>query len=384
MNIRFDWVRDEKGLDDLREPWEALAGDRLGPFRSWSWQSRWWRHLGKARGRRLAVLVAREGEEIRGILPLYTASRLPGGRKRLGLLSDTIVGSDYLGLVADPAVAKRGLGRLVAERLAEEVAAGLADHVDLLDLDEADPFAAHVLESLAGSLHTVAREARYTCPYANLSGTTHEDWLAARPNGFGSQLAQRRRRLEREPGFDLRVLASPADVDGSLDALFELHRARWVGEGGSQAFPSVRVERFHHDVARDFARRGWARLAMLHVRGRPVAAGYGFSVGDTFWYYQAGHAPDWRARSVGTVVLGQLIEVAFAEGLSRFDFLRGDEPYKAIWADSRNTTLAVRGHRGGAMDRAAESLNRWERKARRALSRGLPAPAAAALRSWLF
>jgi len=101
------------------------------------------------------------------------------------------------------------------------------------------------------------------------------------------------------------------------------------------------VEAFHRESSRGLAGLGWARVYLLHADGAPRAALYGFRHGRRFAFYQAGHDPEWRARSVGTVLLGHVIRHCFAEGLEEFDFLHGNEPYKLAFANGARRTVRL-------------------------------------------
>jgi CelD/BcsL family acetyltransferase involved in cellulose biosynthesis len=352
MSLRFDWITTARELDLLRDDWARLDDGRApgAVFRSWEWQAIWWRHLGDdpRRRRGLRVLVGRDETGARGILPLYVEDAPPAPlvpRRRAGFLADGTVGSDYLGLVA-PAEDQAELAPAFARRLAVDPMLADADLVELHDFLSGDPLATALGPALCErGWSDVAAPARYTCPYADLSGGDRDAWLAARKDGFGGQLREKRAKLERSSGFDLSVVDTPDQVAAALEKLFALHHARWREvAGGSQAFTNGRVEEFHRIAGRALAARGWARACVLSVAGEPVAAGYGFSRAGRFAYYQAGLDPAWRARSAGTVVLGELVDRAFAEKLTEFDFLRGEEPYKSIWADARRQTVSVTGH----------------------------------------
>ena len=92
---------------------------------------------------------------------------------------------------------------------------------------------------------------------------------------------------------------------------------------------------------RVLAAHGFARLFLLKAGGAAVAALYGFSVGQTFQFYQCGMHPGWVRYGLGQVLIGNAIEQTIAAGHATFDFLRGDESYKTQWADRshENTTL---------------------------------------------
>jgi CelD/BcsL family acetyltransferase involved in cellulose biosynthesis len=87
-----------------------------------------------------------------------------------------------------------------------------------------------------------------------------------------------------------------------------------------------------------------------------VASVYGVVHRGKFHYYQSGYAPLWASRSVGLVLLARTVSDSFAEGLSEFDFLRGNEGYKAQWARSERWTIQLRLWRG-ARGRAAKAAS---------------------------
>ena len=127
-----------------------------------------------------------------------------------------------------------------------------------------------------------------------------------------------------------------------MDDFLRLHRLRWAAEGGSYGIPPGAPEAFHREVAPLLAARGWLRLYRLFVDGRAIAAVYGIEAGRRFYYYQSGYDPAWSARSPGMVLVGRTVEEAYARGLTDYDFLRGEEPYKLDWAADRRETCAVR------------------------------------------
>lgn len=383
LSLSYDWVTTPEGLDALRADWTRLAGERLGVFRTWEWQRSWWKELGSvgAGFRELRVLVARDRDGVRAILPMYAKDVLVAGlvpRRQLRFIADGVVGSDYLGLVADPgeidAVAFEVARHLRRDPMLDDI-----DELRLVDLLDGDPLTAALRCELADAMPRIGVAARYRCAYARLSGS-FDSYLAGRAKGMGQQYKRRLRWLQRQPGFELRLATTPQQVVSDLEHLFALHRLRWSPEGGSQAIPDERVERFHREAARRVAERGWVRLATVFVGGRAVASSYGFACGTGFSYYQGGLDPEWRQRSVGTVALGALVERAYAESATEFDFLRGDESYKRMWADHWRSTHAVHADRFGPLDRLAQKFDALELRARRHLGTRLPAPAVARLR----
>jgi CelD/BcsL family acetyltransferase involved in cellulose biosynthesis len=142
---------------------------------------------------------------------------------------------------------------------------------------------------------------------------------------------------------------------------------------------------FHEEFSALARQRGWLRLYLLRLDGKPVAALYGFRYGRVFSFYQSGFDPAYRKQSVGLVVMGLTIRRAIEEGAAEFDLLHGDEGYKSLWARERREIgrLEVYPPRPrGALQRAVNALGRGARRlARRAMPRGLADRIAAAVKS---
>lgn len=386
--MRFTWITDDAGLDSLREEWTLLdaGAGAESVFRSWEWQATWWRVLGKRRRRHLRVLVARDDDgRPRGILPLYVDDAPIAGiipRRRLRLLGDLTVGSDYLGLVA-PRADLPFLAPLFANHVAHDDELRRVDHFELTDLRSSDSLVEDLPEAFDRAGFTdIDVTPRYRCPLAEL-GDDLEAYLGTRPQKFGSQVRNRRKELAKKPGFSLEILSDPELVVRNLDHLFRLHRQRWEDEGGSDAIPGAAVEEFHRLSGRLLAERGFARLCVLEVEGRPVAAGYGFVRNGRFAYYQAGLDPEWRKRSAGMVVMVELIRHAHAGGAREVDFLRGEEPYKGIWATDVRATVAVHARRATRSARRAARAMELLGRLRERVKSALPEPAVVAVRRLL-
>jgi CelD/BcsL family acetyltransferase involved in cellulose biosynthesis len=346
------------GIDALAPAYELL-GDERHPgavFRSFAWQAVWCRHFGA--GRALHALLVRDGDALIGLLPLYRAPTALGPELRL--VGDGVVGSDYLGPICRP-----GDEAKVAAACAAALAR--APRVDLRGLSDADPLARVLLSSARAE-----KSAGAPCPFVRVDGS-FERYLAARPLGTGAQLRRRRRWLSERPGYRFEAHADAGAVACALEPFFALHAARWaLDERGSQAIDTPAVAAFHRDAARALAERGWARLYLLCVEGAPRAALYGFSCGGRLVYYQSGHDPQWRRRSVGSVLLGLVLERAFADGLREVDLLHGDEPYKRRWATDERRLCRVTSRGPGALPWLRERVRAAAVALRRAGRSALP------------
>jgi len=195
-----------------------------------------------------------------------------------------------------------------------------------------------------------------------------DELLASRSANFREQVTRRERKLRRERHLQFRLTVDPARLQADLDVLFALHDARW--RGASDAFEGTR-EAFHREFAARALARGWLRLWILELDGRPAAAWYGFRFRGTESFYQSGRDPAWARSAVGFVLLAHTVREAMQDGVREYRFLRGGEAYKSRWADRDPglETIAIgRGLLGRSVVAAPTSVRRLAGPLRRRLT----------------
>ena len=325
-----------KSLDSVPEDWARLAEASGNIFATWEWNSLWWKHFG--RGRELLVTACRDGGgTIVAILPLYLSTERP-----LRVIRFLGHGQgDHLGPICAPA---------------DREAAALAFR-DALDRKTFDLFLGDKMEGWTDALGGRALR-RTGSPVLRFKGRSWEELLASRSANFREQVRRRERKLGREHELSFRFCDDPERLDEDLGVLFRLHLARW---GDTGAWYSPAAEAFHREFAARALERGWLRLWLLELDGRPAAAWYGFRFAGAELYYQAGRDPEWERGSVGFVLLAHSIRAAVEDGMDEYRFLEGSEAYKYRFAseDEGLETIAIpRGVRGRAAVLAATTLGR--------------------------
>ena len=126
-----------------------------------------------------------------------------------------------------------------------------------------------------------------------------------------------------------------------MSTFLGLHRR---SKAGKARFMDSRMEEFFRRLAAALAGRGWLRLWFLERGGHVAASLFCLEFEGTVGLYNSGFDPDQAALSPGIVLLAHVVRDAIERGCSRFDFLRGEEPYKyafgAIPEDLFNVVIA--------------------------------------------
>ena len=317
----------------LEPEWQRLASacPTATVFQTYEWNAAWWRHFGNTPGRRLRVVTFRDADGVLvGLAPLMTSFWYATSLRRLSFLGTGT--SDYLDVLAMP-----GWERFVAGSLYEylETTGGwqIADFQQLRD----GSFLREHCPSEASRL-TVLDVRGEACPYLPLP-QTWEMLLQGLGKKTRTNVGYYDRALHKVYEVALGPVTDGSELDDELSRLFELHERRWNQRWLPGVFAGRRVQAFHRDVARRLLNRDWLRLFYLRLDGVTQASLYCFGYGNRLCYYQGGFEPTLARLSLGTVLTARAMQAAIAEERQVFDFLRGDEPYKAKWTGESQFNL---------------------------------------------
>jgi CelD/BcsL family acetyltransferase involved in cellulose biosynthesis len=276
-----------------------------------------------------------------------------GGGRRLVTISDRGALFVLCGSTAGPVRTLRFAGHGLADELgpvcgdAERRSAAASLTCFLREHDVCDVLLG---EQLPAALDWAGRAGgqtidRISSPALRFEHTSWDELFASRSSKLRAQVRRDERVVRAAGPVSLRLSGDADRLDTDLDALFAMHRERW---GTRSGFLSGGSEDFHRCFARLALERGWLRLWLLEVRGRPEAAWYGFRFGNCDAHYQSGRFST-CPRGGGTVLLAHAIRSALEDGLGEYRFLRGGEEYKLRWANADRAleTVAVGVSRSG-------------------------------------
>ncbi len=343
-----------------RADWDRLLGvtPAATPFARWTFHRAWWDAYGSTAHDQYLLVSAQDTSEIIAIVPLMhrhevepddlpTATVVrehsPICQPVPGEANAVMFGASYHADYATILAADEHL-----EPVCTAVAISLAasadgsegeqpwDVVDLRRLREVDP-ALSALDSafseMAGDERwTVAREQEDVCPVVTVRGQTWDEYLATLDKKARHEI---RRKLRRATAVgELSIEISPPTVE-AVDEFIRLHSLRF-GERG--LFPDneggARSRRFVHllaELERAEPDGGLLHVALVRCGPRLIFAFLAFDDGHTSYLYNSGMDPSMADASPGVTGGALYFQDRIAAGRRRFDFLRGNEPYKYEW-----------------------------------------------------
>ena len=334
-------IEDVRGLEDLREGWDALAVAAARPYCAPAWMLAWWRHVSGPEARLRAVAV-HEGDELVALAPYFAEARV-GRPTRYRVMA---AGTSHR---VEP-VAQPGREREAAEAIAGALAAA-APRPALVAFETVDDrvgWAQLLAEAWPPGRRPVALLRRTEpAPTVALDAEDYAAWLQGKSRNFRSQAGRLRRRLEGK-GAQFRLAASDAELERGLADFARLHYARWEDRGGTVALTPA-VERMLLDAGKELLASGRLRLHTVEVDGETISAHLFVAAGGEVAYWNGGFDERFAAEQPSMQALLAAVEEAFARGDRRVDLGGGGQAYKYRLADGEDEVeselLAVRDRR---------------------------------------
>lgn len=305
----------------IEEAWRALAVARANAFLTPEWARAWLLGDGAALDQEpLVVAVSREGGGLAGVLPLgLDLARRPRAVRFAGWLY-----GDCFGVAA--AAEDEDAVAAAAMRALERELGSPTLILHRVDSDATWPAAAR---AAAGRRMALVEQSPAELRYTRIAGLDWDGYVATRSKKFGQRIARGlERHLDRDGiAHHVRQTADPAQLDRDLAAFWRLHDLRRPDPGESSVAEAETRARLG-EFARAALDRGWLRLRILELDGRPAAGVLCWLIGGRYCVYQSGFDPAWADHKPGLASMNDAVRAAVGEGADEFNMLLGDEEYK--------------------------------------------------------
>ena len=155
-----------------------------------------------------------------------------------------------------------------------------------------------------------------------------------------------------------------ADALARLDDVSGIEARSWKGRAGTARFQPGRGRELLEAALAD-APEGTMELWLALVGGEPVAFQINFLAPGRVLYYQGAYDEAHRSHYAGGVLHHHALAQAWADGRREYDFMVGDEAYKADWTTGERSLRYLALHPRTVRGRAAYGLlvaPRWRLK----------------------
>jgi CelD/BcsL family acetyltransferase involved in cellulose biosynthesis len=314
VSFRLEIVSEIWRLRELEPSWSEriLQWRRATPFHLPDWVLTWWDHFGSGE---LQTLIAWQDGSIVGVVPCFR--HVWQNRRQLTLVGSGV--TDYLDpFLADECVESTvtAIGQYLAE----------TDY-DLCEWQDLSPTSPLLKLAQLDQLELLVAPDTI-CTEVKLEGDFNQYWL--------HRSSEMRRNVRRytEKAEKIGPLRFNVDCNSNADTLntlLTLHTARWRSRGESGMVEANHSGDFMCAVGAKLARRGVLRLFTLSWCERVVAVIFAFSWNGRMYGYFSAFDPEDAQLGFGRILLSRCIQYAYETGHSHWNFLRGDEPYKASW-----------------------------------------------------
>lgn len=177
-------------------------------------------------------------------------------------------------------------------------------------------------------------------------GESFDAYLLGRPTRVRNTIARKRRQLEREHGYAIRMFRG----NGVQQGLHDYHRAYTASWKANEQYRGLLDA-----LAVNLAVPDWTRLAVLYIGDKPAAAQLWFVAHHKANIFRLAYDEDWKRYSPGSILTAYLMQhVIDQDRVEEIDFLTGNEPYKQDWMSER------RERQGLIFSKPPGPRGRWE------------------------
>lgn len=300
------------------ESFAGLAAEWTNPNRlNWNsifvlpaWLQVWWKEFGS--GGKPHLLAVRQSGQITGIAPLL----LKEGKASFLGSADVC---DYQDFIVVP-------GRET------DFFNALLDYLTKKGITQFDLGAVRPESTVLAHLVPLAREKGYVVRLQPEDVSveldlpaTWEEYLAMLDTRQRHELKRKMRGASAEAKLDYRIVSDRASVNQAVDTFFRMFTG---SRHDKAAFLNAPMEAYFRSLVDAMAQIGLARFGILDMDNVPAATILFFDYNDSIYLYNSGYDPRYESLSVGLLCKTMSIQASIEAGKKKFDFLKGNEPYK--------------------------------------------------------
>ena len=305
----------------LRNDWDNLlsrsAANNL--FLTFDWQYTWWEHFGMKKS--LFILLVKKQESLIAIAPFMIVTRL--GFKVLEFIGQGR--SDYLDFIIcqdTHTVIKSIFEYLLANSKLWQV-------VHLSDIAWTQDQIQNIRKVTPDLLSSYRLYT--TCPYVSIA-SSWDDFLKSKSQRFRKRLRYNFNRIAAQTDSEILKLTKDAVTAELPEYLWEVEKNSWKYKTGTAHLENESIRNFFRDIFLKFAAKDWIEIWMAKHNGIPVAFEVNYLYNNRVYSQEGSY--DLSYDGYGSILTQFALRDAVEKQYLEYDFLRGDEDYKKLWASA--------------------------------------------------
>jgi CelD/BcsL family acetyltransferase involved in cellulose biosynthesis len=315
-----------EALANFNNDWNHLLENSAShvPFLRFEYLQSWWQTRGGGEwpeDSQLVIIAAFREDQLVGIAPLFQALNLDG--KPALMFLGAIEVSDFLDFIVRPEDLPE-FSRGLLDFLSEDKSIPSWEVLDLYNILEDSP-SFNILNAEADRRGwDYKKTSLQRSPYIPLPAD-FESYLAGIDKKQRHEIRRKLRNIEQGPQETaLYFTTDPHQLETDVETFINM----MAQDPYKKDFLTKEMRQHIHNTAKAAFDQGWFQLAFLTLDGGKAAANMSFIYNNRLWLYNSGWDWDYREYSPGWVLLANLIQWAVEQGITEFDFMRGDEDYK--------------------------------------------------------
>lgn len=171
--------------------------------------------------------------------------------------------------------------------------------------------------------------------YQPILGADATAYFAARPGRLRNTLLRAEKKLAKTPGFSLQIIHEPgALLEDAIADFVKVYNQSWKQP---EPFPH-----FIPGFCRLAAEKGWLRLGLIEIEGRPLAAQLWLVSTSKAYIVKLAYDKAFAHSSAGTVLSAAIFRhVIDVDRVKEIDYLIGDDAYKQEWMNQRRERRGI-------------------------------------------
>ena len=307
---------------------EILNGNNNdNPFLTYDWIVRWWRYFGE--DHELFILVMKNEDILAGLCPFMITKKafVP----EVNFISypnasymDIIVLSEYREEFI------RQLGIFIKKMKGSFL-------FNLHGLSESSPNLELLRECLKQSRKRFFLKCIKTY-FIQINGQSFDSYFKSRSTHRSVKNIVNNENKIRELGT---LIWQRQNLD-ELDAIFDIHKKRWLKKNDCSGFSKGETRDFFKNLVQDKEISSFKPLVYtLKIDSRMIGFAYGFECNGKYLFYRIAHDDDFAVYGPGKIITKKIIKYCCDNGYKVFDFLRGYERFKMEWSNSEKCVNSI-------------------------------------------